>query len=207
MTCRSVALERRQEDDRRVPRAVALADQRGRLEPVHARHLDVHQDHGEVGVQDAHQGLLAGAGRHQVQAHPLEDGLQGQQVVRLVVHQQDVDLPIGLHGISLSVPDRARRPARPAGPVAVTAPAGMRPAHGATARFGSPTASTWSGVAVQPDAEHRGELLAADRLGQVVRRPGLEALLAVALHRLGRQRDDRQRPERLDAARIARIVS
>ena len=33
-----------QEDDRGVSRAVALADQVGDLEAVHARHLDVHQD-------------------------------------------------------------------------------------------------------------------------------------------------------------------
>ena len=95
-----VALEGGQEDDRGVLRAVALADQRGRLEAVQARHLDVHQDHGEVGVEDAHQRLLAGAGAHQVQAHAAEDGLQGEQVVRLVVHQQDGGLALGLHALS-----------------------------------------------------------------------------------------------------------
>src|SRR5512135_304061 len=63
-------------------------------------------------------------------------------------------------------------------------------------------------VAGQPDAEHRLELVAADGLGQVVRGPDLEAFLAVAFHRLGRQRDDRQRPERLQLAdRADRLVT
>ena len=50
-----------QEDDRRVPRAVALPDQVGDLEAVHARHLDVHQDQREVVVEQPAQRLDAGA--------------------------------------------------------------------------------------------------------------------------------------------------
>ena len=91
------ALERRQEEDRRVLRAVALADQLGRLEAVHARHMDVHQDGGIVLIQDSHQGLLPGGGPNQVQSLGGEEGLQGEQVAGLVVHQQDVDLRSRFH--------------------------------------------------------------------------------------------------------------
>src|SRR5207249_924944 len=44
----------------------------------------------------------------------------------------------------------------------------------------------------QPPAHEGQELAAVDRLGDVVGRAGCEALLAVALHRLGCQRDDRE---------------
>ena len=44
-------VERRDEDDRRVLGPLALANQRGRLEAVHLRHVDVEQDDGEVVFQ------------------------------------------------------------------------------------------------------------------------------------------------------------
>ena len=75
-------------------------------------------------------------------------------------------------------------------------------------RSGSSVASTEPGPrAVEPDAEHRQELLAADRLGEVVRRARLEALAAVVLHGLGRQGDDRQVTEPVDAPGSPAIVS
>src|SRR5688572_32411964 len=42
----------------------------------------------------------------------------------------------------------------------------------------------------QPHAEQREKLLQVDRLRDVVRRAGFDALLAIVLHRLGRDRDD-----------------
>ena len=55
--------ERRQEDDRDRARALALLDHLGRLEPVHARHLDVEQDDREVvAVQQDAQRLRRRAG-------------------------------------------------------------------------------------------------------------------------------------------------
>src|SRR5688500_1376033 len=52
----------------------------------------------------------------------------------------------------------------------------------------------------QPHAEQRQELLQIDRLRDVVRRAGLDAFLAVVLHRLGRDRDDGQVPELIEPA-------
>src|SRR3982750_1356554 len=43
---------------------------------------------------------------------------------------------------------------------------------------------------VQPDPHERHELVDVDRLGDVVRRPRGDALLAIALHGLGGQGDD-----------------
>src|SRR4030095_9083644 len=49
--------------------------------------------------------------------------------------------------------------------------------------------------AVQPHPHQRPQLLGVDRLGDVVRSAAFQALLAVALHRLRGEGDDRQQPE------------
>ena len=53
-------VERRDEDDRRVLGPLSLANQGGRLEAVHFRHVDVEQDDGEVVLQQTAQGLAPG---------------------------------------------------------------------------------------------------------------------------------------------------
>ena len=82
--------ERGQEDDRRVGRPLPPADERGRLQPVHPRHLDVEQDDREVVAQDAAQRLLARPGGDEVLAQLVEDGPVDQKLLRQVVHDQDV---------------------------------------------------------------------------------------------------------------------
>jgi hypothetical protein len=89
---RVVVAERGEEDDRRLLRALALADQGGGLEAVHARHVDVEQDHREVGLQQLLQRLAARGGLHQVLAEVAQDRLEREQLVRAVVDEQDVDL-------------------------------------------------------------------------------------------------------------------
>src|SRR5262245_15038631 len=54
--------------------------------------------------------------------------------------------------------------------------------------------------AMQPRAQHADHELRLDRLRKVVPRTRLDALLAVALHRLGSDRDDRQVLARRDPA-------
>ena len=102
------AVEGRQEDDRGVLRAVAPADQRRGLEPVHARHLDVEQDDGEVPVEQPLQRLGAGLGPDQVLAEVGEDGLQGEEVLRAIVDHEDVDLVIIRHGSAPTPRGRGR---------------------------------------------------------------------------------------------------
>ena len=75
--------------------ALALADERGGLEAVHAGHVDVEQDDGELVVEQCAQRLAAGVGADDVLAQLLEDRFERQQLLGLVVDEQDVDLCVG----------------------------------------------------------------------------------------------------------------
>src|SRR5207244_3339014 len=86
-----------EEDDRRVLRLLALADQGGGLEAVYIRHLNVEKDHGKLVVQEVLERFAAGGRLDQVLAEVAEDRLQGDQVLGAVVDQQDVDLVRRLH--------------------------------------------------------------------------------------------------------------
>ncbi len=93
------ALVSGQEDDRRVPRAVALPDQVGELEAVHAGHLDVHKDQAEVVAQQPAQRLDAGAGPDQVLTQVAQCRLEDEEVAGRVVDHEDVDPRLGRHGL------------------------------------------------------------------------------------------------------------
>jgi hypothetical protein len=84
-----VGRQRGQEDDRRVGRALAAADERGGLEAVHPRHLHVEQDRREVLLEDRAQRLLPGPGPADPRAERGQDGLEREQVLRVVVGDQD----------------------------------------------------------------------------------------------------------------------
>ena len=89
--------DRGQEDDRYVPRALELLDQLRGLEAVHARHLDVEQDHGVLVVEQASQRLFARLDADELLAQRLEDRLERQQVLRPVVDQQAPGLAHARH--------------------------------------------------------------------------------------------------------------
>ena len=89
-----VLRDRRQEEDRHVPRPLPLLDQLRGLEAVHARHLDVEQDRRELLVEQAPQRLLARRGADEVGVERLQDRLQGEQVLRPVVDEQQLR-PVG----------------------------------------------------------------------------------------------------------------
>ncbi len=74
-------------DDRR-ENLLALLDVPGRLEAVHARHVGVEQDHREVVDQQLLQGVLAAADGDDLDGQPLQDRLQGHEVLAAVVHGQ-----------------------------------------------------------------------------------------------------------------------
>jgi len=78
------------EDDGRVRGALVAADQRGRLEAVHVRHVDVQQDHGEVAPQDLAQRVRARTREHDVLVQIGQHRLEHQQLLRQVVDDQDV---------------------------------------------------------------------------------------------------------------------
>ena len=82
----------RDEDDRRLPEARMLADDLRELEAVQLRHAHVHQDDGDLGLEQPLQRLAGRARPDQVLAQVGEDGLVAEQLRRLVVDQQDVAL-------------------------------------------------------------------------------------------------------------------
>src|SRR5688572_17401261 len=97
---------------------------------------------------------------------------------------------------------RRSSPAASAIPPAISWPTGV----GAPGKTRS-SSRTFEGACIgasfsagQPDPEQRQELLQVDRFRDVIRRAGLDALLAVALHRLGGDGDDRELAEFLEAA-------
>ena len=63
----------------------------GGLEPVHLRHLHVQQHHRELVREEPLERLAPRVRRDEVLAQPLEHRLEGDQVGRLVVDQEDVD--------------------------------------------------------------------------------------------------------------------
>ena len=84
-----VPAERGEEDDGDGAGALALLDERRRLEAIQPRHLHVHEDDGEVTLEEELQGLLAAGGAHQLLPERLEDGLERQEVRRVVIHHED----------------------------------------------------------------------------------------------------------------------
>jgi hypothetical protein len=77
------------EDDRRVRRALVLADQRRRLEAIDVGHVDVEQDRRELGLQDVPESLRAGASTDEVVRRMLEHRLEDQQLLVEVVDDED----------------------------------------------------------------------------------------------------------------------
>ena len=84
-----------QEDDRYVLGLVEPLDVRGRLETVHARHPDVEQDDGEPLPQQRLHRLLARTGAYERFVEGPQDGLQRDQVVLHVVHEEDAGALVG----------------------------------------------------------------------------------------------------------------
>ena len=109
---RRVGVERGHEDDGNVRAALARLDEACGLVAVEARHAHVHEDGGEVFVQDAAQGLLPRERGDQALAERLEDRADRGEVRRLVIDDQHVapvhvdDLGIGTDGINRRALDR-----------------------------------------------------------------------------------------------------
>ena len=79
------------EDDRGMLRPGACADERRGLEAVHLGHVDVEEDDREIAAEQALERLPA-RGRHdEVLADIDEDRLEGDQLPRIVVDDEDVD--------------------------------------------------------------------------------------------------------------------
>ena len=69
-----------------------LADHRGELEAVQLRHADVDQNDRDFVLEQIFQRLAAGRGVDEIFVELLQDDLIAEQLRRLIVDQQDVDL-------------------------------------------------------------------------------------------------------------------
>ena len=182
-----------QEDDRDAGGLLALLDHLGQFEAAHAGHVDIEHEQGEFLGDQRKQRLVGGFGADQAVAGIVQDGFEDGQVLRLVVHEQDVD--------GLVVRGHRRRCAcgLERRPVAACPWHRCLPAMWSCAcsyrEFDESLASSHLDLPEQPDAHQRQQLLGVHRLGDVVGGAGVQALLAVAFHRLGGQGQDRQRAE------------
>jgi hypothetical protein len=77
--------------------ARVLADHARELEAVEVGHVDIHKHDGDIGAQKMVEGLAGGIGDQKILAQLLEDGFVGQQLRRLVIDQQDIDLVVPVH--------------------------------------------------------------------------------------------------------------
>jgi hypothetical protein len=88
------------EDDRCLLKARVLADHGSQLEPVELRHADVHQDDGDILLEQLLERLPGRSGLDEILAQLAEDRLVAQELGRLVVDQQNIDLVIRCHRFS-----------------------------------------------------------------------------------------------------------
>ena len=80
-----------EEDDRHAGGLLALLDHLGQLEAGHAGHADVQDEQGEFLGDEREQRLVGGFGPDQPVAGVVQDGFEHGEVLRLIVHDQDVD--------------------------------------------------------------------------------------------------------------------
>src|SRR5438067_8936 len=86
---RRVLVDGGEEDDGDVPVARPLLDHLRGLDAVEPRHLHVHQDEREVGLQQLPQRLLAGMRVEELLTEGVEDRIERHQIGRMVVDHQD----------------------------------------------------------------------------------------------------------------------
>ena len=79
-----------------------LADHRGQLEAVEIGHADIDQHHRDIVFQQLLERFVGRAGLDQILPELAEDRLIAEQLARLIIDQQDIDLFLVAHGRPLS---------------------------------------------------------------------------------------------------------
>ena len=79
-----------------------LTDHRRQFEAVELGHADVDQHHPEIVFQEQLQSFVGRGGLDQVLAELAQYHLIAEQLARLIVDQQDIDLLLGTHDEPLS---------------------------------------------------------------------------------------------------------
>src|SRR5215467_124875 len=87
----------RDEDDGSLLKTRMLPDHFGKLKAIKVRHAHVHQHHGNVSLQELLKGLFPRRSFEQVLSQFAQNDFITEQLGRLVVHHQDVDLIVFVH--------------------------------------------------------------------------------------------------------------
>src|ERR1700730_4072232 len=95
------------EDDRGALKTRMLADHRGQLEAVEFGHAHVHEDDGNVMLEEVCERLFGRGSLDEPLAELAQDGLVAQEFGWLVVDQQDIDLVLRGHRPSPPASDAA----------------------------------------------------------------------------------------------------
>ena len=95
------------EDDCGFLKAGMLANHRRQLEPIELRHANIDEDDRNLQLEQLLERLAGGGGLHEILSELAEDGLVAQQLRRLIVNQQDVNLVVRGHRFS-PLPGRLR---------------------------------------------------------------------------------------------------
>ena len=74
-----------------------LADHRRQLEPVELRHADVHQDDGNLLLEQLLERLPRRRRLDQILSQAFENRLVAEQLGGLIIDQQDIDLVVHRH--------------------------------------------------------------------------------------------------------------
>src|SRR3982750_3526577 len=88
-----LVIYRTDENDRSGGGSWSLPDERGRFEPIHARHVYIEEDDSEILLQKATQSFATGSGADDVLAQLCQDRLVREKFVGPIVDDQDTDLP------------------------------------------------------------------------------------------------------------------
>src|SRR6266513_5377130 len=76
-------------------RSWPLPDKSSRLKAIHARHVHIKKDDGEVLVQEAAQGVAAGGGTDKILIQLRQDSLVREKLVGTIIDDENVDLLVG----------------------------------------------------------------------------------------------------------------
>src|ERR1051326_3507811 len=79
-------------DDRRLFRTRPLPDQRGRLKPVHPRHVYIEKNDGEILLQETAKRFFSRGGAHQIFVKLRKNRLMDKQFIRPIIDDENIDL-------------------------------------------------------------------------------------------------------------------
>jgi hypothetical protein len=172
---------------------LAFLDHLGQFEAVHAGHLDVQDEQRKFFGNQSQQRLIGRLGAHQTVARRIQHGLQHGEIFWLIIHNQNVDgliiqsshrgpVMLGLQGLRVVLRHATVRGRN----------WGRWNGVGQMLLFRNVVHRFQSRLTEQPDPQQRQQLFGIHGLGNIIARPGVETLFAVAFHCFRRERNNRE---------------